>query len=137
MARALTLDLLADRYGVIRLAPGQEAPPPRAGTLRILIDDPRERTLICPVADLRPDLHGPSSDQIWRALIIADDTAFDEPGILVSITAPIAAAGIGLLGHSTFTADTLMVAEGDLDAAIAALRSAGHRVRMSADTPPV
>jgi hypothetical protein len=49
-------------------------------------------------------------------------------GVLASLTAPIAKAGVGVFAVSTFDTDYLLVKEAEFPAAVAALRGAGHRV---------
>jgi hypothetical protein len=49
-------------------------------------------------------------------------------GVLASLTAPVARAGVGVFAFSTFDTDYLLVKAADLPAAVAALRAAGHTV---------
>ena len=53
---------------------------------------------------------------------------FSAVGILASVAAPLAAAGVSIFAVSTFDTDYVMVKEQSLDAAIGALEAAGHRV---------
>jgi hypothetical protein len=55
-----------------------------------------------------------------------------EIGVLAGLAAPLAEAKVSLLAISTFDTDYLLVSEKQLQAAIAALRSAGHRIAESA-----
>lgn len=128
MTRALNLDLMPGPYAAVLLdhAAPFTTPPARDDIFSLLVDVPGERTLICPESAAPT---GALDRQLgWRVLRIVEDTEFDEPGILVSITRPISAAGIGLLGFSTYTADVVLVKQRDLGRAIAALTAAGHTV---------
>ena len=64
----------------------------------------------------------------WRALRVRGPLVFDLTGILASLTAPLAEAGLPIFSLSTFDTDVVLVRETDLDAAAAALREAGHEV---------
>ena len=135
MPRALNLQVMPDRYAACLIDPNAAfaLSPASDDALTVLVDAPGERTLICPedripgsALDSQPD---------WRALRLVEDTAFDEPGILVSITRPISAAGIGILCFSTYTADLVLVQAHDLDTAVAALTAEGHVVKEQEPRP--
>ena len=52
--------------------------------------------------------------------------AFEETGVLASVAAPLAEAGVSVMAIATYDTDTLFVPAPDLPAALAALESAGH-----------
>ena len=54
---------------------------------------------------------------------------FDQVGVLASLARPLAEAGVSIFAISTYDTDYLLVRKIELEAAIASLRSAGHRVR--------
>jgi len=56
---------------------------------------------------------------------------FSLSGILASLTAPLAEAGVSIFAISTYDTDYLLLAEKDLDSAITALEDAGHTVYRS------
>ncbi len=64
----------------------------------------------------------------WRCLQVAGPLDFALTGILARLTAPLANAGISIFAISTYDTDYLLVQAGQLDAAITALRAAGHAV---------
>ncbi len=64
----------------------------------------------------------------WRCLRVAGTLDFAIVGVLASLLVPLADAGIAVFAVSTFDTDYLLVNEGRWDAAIAALRRAGHSV---------
>jgi hypothetical protein len=64
----------------------------------------------------------------YRAIRVQGPLAFDLVGVLASIAAPLAAAGISIFNISTYDTDYILVKTGDLARAVAALEGAGHRV---------
>jgi hypothetical protein len=65
----------------------------------------------------------------WRCLRVAGAMPFAVVGVLASLTAPLAEAGISVFAVSTFDTDYLLVKEKDFEAAMEALRGPGHSVR--------
>ena len=53
---------------------------------------------------------------------------FSAIGVIASLTAPMAAAGVGVFVLSTYDTDHILVKEGDLGRAVDALRADGHSV---------
>lgn len=64
----------------------------------------------------------------WRALRLAGPFEFSEVGVLLSVAAPLAEAGVGIFAVSTFDTDYVLVKEEQLRSAVAALRGRGHEV---------
>ena len=87
-----------------------------------------ELSIVCS-ADQIPS--GLASETGWRVLKVTGPFALSEVGVLAALSAPLAAAEVSLFAISTFDTDYLLVSEKQLDAAIAALRAAGHRVEQS------
>lgn len=124
---SLTLTLLPGEYAVCRLGPDVPLPAwADGGGFAALTRTAEELSLIRP-AEVVPD--GVRSERGWRLLKFEGPFAFDETGILASVLAPLAAAGIGILATSTFDTDYLLVKSTQLKAAAAALTAAGHIVR--------
>ena len=65
----------------------------------------------------------------WRLLELEGPFDFALTGILLSVAAPLAEAGVGIFAVSTFDTDVVMVQEAQLERALEALRGAGHVVR--------
>ncbi len=82
-----------------------------------------ELSVVCPAAEVPPDVR---ADRDWRVLKIAGPFAFSTVGVLASLAAPLAQAGISLLTISTYDTDYLLVKSDTLDRAIATLVAAGH-----------
>lgn len=71
---------------------------------------------------------GVRSEPGYRAVRVSGVLPPDLIGILVSIAAPLAEVGLPIFAISTFDTDYVLIRAGDLDKALAALRSAGHQV---------
>jgi len=66
-------------------------------------------------------------DGPWRAMKIRGPFAFDQTGVLASFLDPLANASIGIFAASTFDTDYVLVKSENLERAVQALQSAGHR----------
>jgi hypothetical protein len=84
-----------------------------------------ELSLVCDAADV-PD--GVDCERPWRALEVAGPLDFSLTGILASLAAPLADAGVSIFAVATYDTDVLLVRAAQLDDALAALRAAGHEV---------
>ena len=67
-------------------------------------------------------------DKAWRAIKVQGPFAFDQTGVLASFLDPLALAAIGIFAVSTFDTDYILVKSANLEAAVAALKGAGHRL---------
>jgi uncharacterized protein len=123
---ALKLRVLAGELAVCRLPADAPAPAtPPSATLFSITRTREELSVVCDAAQ------APAGAQIqagWRALQVAGPLDFALTGILASIAAPLALAGVSLFAVSTYDTDYVLVGEDALDAAVAALRDAGHEV---------
>jgi hypothetical protein len=86
---------------------------------------PTELSVVC-AFDAVPA--GVVSEGPWRMLAVRGPLDFALTGVMASIAAPLADAGVSLFAVSTYDTDYVLVRAGDLDRAVAALRGAGHRV---------
>lgn len=66
-------------------------------------------------------------DDGWRAIRVAGTLDLGQTGVLASLAAPLAEAGIAIFAISTHDTDYVLVKEDRLDAGVAALTAAGHR----------
>lgn len=66
----------------------------------------------------------------WRALGVDGPLAFELVGVLASLSGALAAAAVSVFVVSTYDTDYLLVREAQFEAAVAALRGAGHTVRV-------
>jgi len=123
----LTLIVVDGVFAVCRLEPG--APIPIWSTADDFFSITRtadELSVVCR-QDAVPD--GINCERGWRCLRVAGTIPFSVVGVLASLTAPLAEAGISVFAISTFDTDYLLVKENDLAAALAAFRRAGHVVQ--------
>jgi len=74
---------------------------------------------------------GVTAETGWCALKVKGPFALSEIGVLAALSAALAEAKVSLFAISTFDTDYLLVSDGQLHAAIAALKGAGHRVEES------
>jgi uncharacterized protein len=121
-----TLVSLDGHFAVCRLA--ADAPLPAwaaAGSFVSITRTPDELSIVCRHEDV-PD--GVRCEPGWRCLRVAGTLDFTLVGVLVSLLAPLADAGIPVFVVSTFDTDYLLIKEDRLDAAVAILRGAGHGV---------
>lgn len=90
-----------------------------------------ELSIVCATVDVPGDLRGRGDVAVedgWRALMLVGPFEFHLTGILVAVLEPLAAAGVGIFAISTYDTDYVLVKAAQLDAAVAALRHAGHTV---------
>ena len=84
-----------------------------------------ELSVVCP-EEVAPD--DARSEGGWRALKLEGPFEFSEVGVLASVAAPLAEAGVGIFVVSTFDTDYVLVKKEQLQPAVAALRGQGHEV---------
>jgi uncharacterized protein len=120
-AASLELRLLERRFAVCRLPPDAPAPAQFWSVTRT--ED--ELSVIC-ADDAVPS--GAAAERGWRGLQVAGPLDFALTGVAAALTTPLAAAGVSVLPVATYDTDYLFVREEALDAAVGALRAAGHRV---------
>lgn len=84
-----------------------------------------ELSVVCP-----QDRVPPGVEQVggWRGLKVCGPLDFSLVGVLASLAQPLAEAGISIFAVSTYETDYILVRENDFEAAVSALRKAGHRV---------
>ena len=122
----MDLVTLPGRFSVCRLAPSAPwpAPPPGAAAYsatRTIV----ELSVVCPEGD---EPAGSRIEAGWRALSVVGPLAFDLLGVLATLTADLAGAGVSVFVISTFDTDLVLVKDVDLEAATEALDAAGHHL---------
>lgn len=123
---ALTLILLPETFAVCRLAPDATIPPlPLSASLVSVTLTREELSLVVP-EDATPE--GAQIEGGWRALRVAGMLDFALTGVLASLAAPLADAGISIFAISTYDTDYLLIPATNLTAALGALRAAGHSI---------
>jgi uncharacterized protein len=117
------LTLLPGLHAVCRLA--HDAPWPAADAASVFFSvtrTPDELSIVCEEASRPPDVRSESG---FRILKVEGPIDFDAPGIMASLTTPLAAARISVLAMSTFDTDYLLVRQRDLERALDELRRVG------------
>ena len=120
------IEVLPGLLALCRLPP--DAAIPAWATLRPFFAVVRTRdelSIMCP-ADVVPATVGASRH--WRAFMVRGPFTLDAVGILASLAAPLAGAGVSIMPVATFDTDYILVKAEQLDTAIDALRAAGHGV---------
>jgi hypothetical protein len=122
-----TLLLLKDRLAVCRLAPGEPFPAwANGGAFASVTRTGDELSVVCPEGAV-PE--GTRCEAGWRMFRVEGPLDFALTGVLASIAAPLARAGVSIFALSTFDTDYVMVKEEDVERAASALAAAGHRVQ--------
>ena len=125
--RQLTLIMVDSTFAVCRLEPDTPIPPwATAGDLFSITRTADELSVVCR-QDAVPE--AVVCERGWRCLRVAGTMPFSVVGVLASLTAPLAEAGISAFAVSTFDTDYLLVKEKDLVAGVVVLRRYGHTVR--------
>lgn len=124
--RSLNLSVLAGRYVVLRFAPNAAVPSwAERGDFFSVTRSSEELSVVCALENV------PAGDQPakeWRRLKVHGPFSFDEIGVLASLVEPLANKRVSVLVISTFDTDYLLVQSDQLEKAIAALQTRGHRI---------
>mmetsp|Transcript_6826 Transcript_6826/g.20262 ORF Transcript_6826/g.20262 Transcript_6826/m.20262 type:complete len:148 (+) Transcript_6826:83-526(+) len=131
----LVLEVLGGELMVARLLPDAIAPawaleshPP----LTSLCRTSEELSLIAPAA-LAGTIADATVEAGWRAIKVVGPLDFSLVGILADLAGVLARAKVSIFALSTFYTDYILVKEGTLAAAKAALRGAGYTVQEHGD----
>ncbi|MDP9339269.1 MAG: ACT domain-containing protein [Acidobacteriota bacterium] len=123
---ALTISVLPKLFSICKLAADTPVPPwAKGGGFLSITRTDAELSIVAEAdvvpADLRPDID-------WRVLKVHGPFDLSAVGVLTSLVAPLAHEGISIFTISTFDTDYLLIQSGQLQAAEAALRDAGHSI---------
>jgi hypothetical protein len=122
----LTLTLLENTLAVCKLGSGAPDPPwASAGDFSSITRTADELSVVCR-QDAVPE--GIICERGWRCFRVAGTMPFTVVGVLASLTAPLAEAGISVFAISTFDTDYLLMKADDLERAIDILRRRGHTI---------
>jgi hypothetical protein len=125
--RPLELSVLPDRLAVSRLEPAAPVPAwAGEGAFRAVTRTASELSIVCR-EDAVPA--GIRANRGWRAIAVAGPLDFALTGVLLSLAAPLSAAGVSIFAVSTHDTDYVLVKEESLALAVEALTAAGHRFR--------
>ena len=122
----LTLQLAAGEFAVCRLSPSEPVPAwASSAVFSSITRTPEELSIVCPAPQVAAGL---KAERGFKLLKVAGPLDFGAVGILASVTAPLARAGISLLAIATFDTDYVLVQAARLDEAVRTLEAAGHTV---------
>lgn len=125
---ALTLVALRGTFAVSKLPAGIPTPAwATPGPLTSVTRTQGELSIVCAAEDVPADV---CSERGWRCLRVAGQPDFSMVGILASLLAPLAEAGIAVFVISTFDTDYLLVKADDFERCAQALDAAGHQVTL-------
>lgn len=123
---SLHLELLPGRYAVCRRGPDDLlAALPRSSDFLSVTRTPDELSIVLPEGEVGEEER---AERGWRVLKVAGPLELAQVGVLASLAAPLAKAGVSIFAISTFDTDYLLVHEDGLERAVEALRAAGHGV---------
>ncbi|HKJ35760.1 MAG TPA: ACT domain-containing protein [Solirubrobacterales bacterium] len=120
------LETLPEHHAVCRLGPGEPIPDwarLSAGALLSITRSPDELSIVCEETLPPPGVERSSG---WRALRVSGTLEHTLTGVLLSLAAPLAAAGIPIFAVSTYETDYLLVPGAELERAQRELAAAGH-----------
>jgi hypothetical protein len=126
MSRSLSLQVLRSKLAVVRLSAGTGLPWWAAGSEFLSVTRSSEETsVVCEATRVPEDAQ---AERGFRALRVEGTLPFQDTGVLASLAAPLANAGVPIFVISTFDTDYVLVRETALAIAVQALRQAGHSV---------
>lgn len=125
MVVQLELKLCDGRYALARLPPGSAVPPWAEGEFTAVLRSPQGLTVCCRESAVPP---GVEAQNGFRCFEIAGPFELASIGVVAAVAGPLAAAGISLFVFSTWETDFILVPVDRHDAAIGALKAAGHTV---------
>ena len=123
MPPSRTLQALPGLSAVCRLPPDAPWPIWAKGDFVTISRTVDELSVVCAAECVPADVR---CERGWRCLRVAGVIDFSVVGVLSSLTAPLAEAGVSVFAVSTFDTDYLLVKEVDFGRACAALRVHGH-----------
>ena len=125
-AHKLRLAVMEPSFAIAQFGPAAQIPAWALHAPIVSITRTRDELSIVAFDEAIPD--GVRVSRGWRALKLSGPFAFELTGILESVLEPLSAAGISIFAISTFDTDYVLVQQESLDAAIAVLAGAGHKV---------
>jgi uncharacterized protein len=123
----LTVSILPEHLAICRLDAGAAVPVwAEQGTFVSVTRTREELTVICPEDRIGPEVE---ASRNWRAFQLQGPFDLNLVGLLVSVAAPLAQAGVSILPIGTYDTDYVLVRQTQLEAAIRALSFIGIEVQ--------
>ncbi len=124
---SIELTLLEPRFAVCRLAATATVPDwAHGGSISSVTRTAGELSIVCEQEQVPADVRAETD---WRCLMVEGPLEFTAVGILASLSAPLAAAGVSVFVISTYDTDLLLVKEASLERALSSLEDQGFRIR--------
>ena len=123
----LNLIVVEGTFAICKLSADAPIPPWAAASHFFSITRTADELSVAIPQDAVPE--GVVSERNWRCLRVTGTMPFSAVGVLASLTAPLAEAGISAFAVSTFDTDYLLVKRADFERAVTALTQAGHSLR--------
>ena len=123
--KTLTLQILPDEFAIWQLPPNAPLQKLDDSSLWSVTRTPEELSVVS------IDKHAPSDapkESGWRCIGVKGPLAFELTGVLASLSAPLAEAGISIFAISSFNTDYLLVKAHQLNLAISVLQQVGHEL---------
>lgn len=122
----MQLELLEDTFAIARLGPADPIPVwAVSGSLLSITRTRDELSIVCVADRVPPEVR---CRRGWRCLKVEGPLDFELVGVLASLAAPLARAGVAIFVISAFDTDYVLVGEASLVHAIAALKATGHTI---------
>ena len=122
----MTLTLYPEDYAVCQLAASAAVPDwANDGRFNSISKTEDELSIVCESTLIKGDIR---AEKGWRTFKLHGPFAFDELGIIASLTTPLAKAGVGVFVISTFNTDYLMVKAAQLQETLMVLEN-HHNVK--------
>src|SRR3974390_3403283 len=125
-SRTLTLSVIDGLFAIVKLSPESSIPDwALKGPFLSVTRTAEELSLVAAEANVPPSIDAARG---WRMFKVHGPFAFNEVGILASLTSPLGRIGVGIFVISTFDTDYLLVQQDEVPAAVEALEHSGHRI---------
>ena len=125
MPHKLRFSRIQGSFAICRLTPGAALPAwASRGAFFSITSTAEEFSVVCPQTQVPTEIVHEGG---WTCLKLQGPFPFSETGILTSFVQPLSERAIPLFAISTFDTDYVLVKQGWVDQAVAALREAGHR----------
>ncbi|CAN5814257.1 ACT domain-containing protein [soil metagenome] len=120
---SLGLVAMPGAYTVCRFDPSAPVPAWVAGPFTSITRSSNELSVVCRADRVPAEVPGEDG---WRCLYLDDTFDLSQVGVIRSVIEPLADAGVAVFTIATFDTDYVLVRR--FEAAVAALRAAGHEV---------
>jgi hypothetical protein len=122
----LTLSILPDTLAIARLDANAAIPHwAPAGNFFAITRTLDELSVVCSQTSVPDEI---KCDQGWRCLKVEGPFDFSVTGIVASLAAPLARAGVSIFVISTYDTDYLLVKQENVEKAILVLTEQGHAI---------